>query len=189
MSAVSAPFGLRPAYHPSGLDRAREYTMSAAYATPIYKNSPVALVSNLINLAAYQADFLGSFDGVTYTDVTGKPTVTNFWPGALTGTTNITAWVWDDPLTVFDIQANGSIAANLQGRQIDLDSGSIGSGSSATGLSTAMASSVGVLSAGVQGQLAIVDYNQAPTNAAGDAFTVIQVRNARHQFVTNKVSV
>ena len=93
MSATSAPFGLRPAYHPSGLDRAREYPMLAAYATPIYKNSPVALDGNNVNLASTAADFLGSFDGVTYTDVTGKPTVSNFWPGALTGATNITAWV------------------------------------------------------------------------------------------------
>jgi hypothetical protein len=188
MSATSAPFGLRPAYHPSGLDRAREYALSASYATAIYKNTPVALVSNLINVAAFQADFLGSFDGVTYTDATGKPTVANFWPGATTGATNITAWVWDDPLTVFEIQANGSIAANLQGRQIDLDSGSIGSGSAATGLSSAMAASA-ILAATTQGQLQLVDYSLAPTNAAGDAFTVLQVRIARHQFVSSKVSV
>jgi hypothetical protein len=162
--------------------------MAASYATPIYKNSPVALVSNLINIAAFQADFLGSFDGVTYTDVTGKPTVANFWPGALTGAINITAWVWDDPLIVYDVQANGSIAANLQGRQIDLDSGSIASGSATSGLSTAMAASA-ILAATTQGQLQLVDYNMAPTNAAGDAFTVLQVRIARHQFVANKVSV
>jgi len=188
MSATSAPFGLRAAYHPSGRDRSREYSLLASYATPIYSGSPVALVGNQINLASYQADFLGCFDGVTYTDVTGKPNVTNFWPGAQTGATNIIAWVTDDPMVVYEIQAAGPIAAGLIGRQIDLDSGSIGSGSSTTGLSTAMASAT-VLAAGVQGQLAIVDYNQAPTNAPGDAFTVLQVRIARHQFVANKVSV
>ena len=187
MSATSAPFGLRPVYHPSGLDRAREYTMLAAYATPIYKNSPVALVSNNINIAAFQADFLGSFDGVTYTDSTGKPTLSNFWPGTLTGATNITAFVWDDPLTVYEIQANGSIAQSV-GRQLDFDSGSIASGSASTGLSSAMAASA-LVSAGTQAQLRVVDVNLAPTNAWGDAFTVLQVTNARHQFVANKVSV
>jgi hypothetical protein len=96
--------------------------------------------------------------------------------------------VWDDPLIVYDVQANGSIAANLQGRQIDLDSGSIASGSATSGLSTAMAASA-ILAATTQGQLQLVDYNMAPTNAAGDAFTVLQVRIARHQFVANKVSV
>jgi hypothetical protein len=187
MSASSAPFGLRPVYHPSGLDRAREYGMSAAYATPIYKNSPVALVSNQINLASFQADWLGSFAGVTYTDTYGKPTVSNFWPGAITGATNITAWVFDDPLNVYEIQANGSIAAS-PGRQIDFDSGSLGSGSTSTGLSTAMAASA-LVSAGTQAQLRVVDVNQSPSNAWGDAFTVLQVTNARHQFVANKVSV
>jgi len=187
MSATSAPFGLRPVYHPSGMDRAREYSMSAAYATAIYKNSPVALVSNLINLAAFQADWLGSFGGVTYTDVTGKPTVANFWPGAVTGATSITAWVFDDPITVYEIQANGSIAQSV-GRQIDFDSGSIGNGSTSTGLSAAMAASA-LVSAGTQAQLRVTDVNQAPTNAWGDAFTVLQVTNARHQYVTNKVSV
>ena len=187
MSAVSAPFGLRPAYHPSGMDRAREYQISAAYATPIYKNSPVALVSNLINLATFQADFLGAFDGVVYTDITGKPTVANFWPGAISGATNLTAWVWDDPLTVYEIQANGSIAASI-GRQIDFDSGSIGNGSASTGLSAAMAASA-LVSAGTQAQLRVMDVNQSPANAWGDAFTVLQVTNARHQYVANKVSV
>jgi hypothetical protein len=161
--------------------------MSAAYATPIYKNSPVALVSNLINLAAFQTDWLGSFAGVTYTDNTGKPVTTNFWPGAVTGATNIQAWVFSDPATVYEIQANGSIAASI-GRQIDFDSGSIGSGSTATGLSTAMAAAA-LVSATTQAQLRVMDVNQAPTNAWGDAFTVLQVQNARHQFIANKVSV
>jgi hypothetical protein len=188
MSATSAPFGLRPVYHPSGLDRAREYSMLAAYATPIYKGSPVALVSNRINIASFQADWLGSFAGCEYVDVNGKPNVSNYWPGALTGATNITAWVYDDPMQVFEIQANGSIAATAQGAQIDFDSGSIASGSTSTGLSSAMAASA-IVSAGVQAQLRILDRNQSPSNAWGDAFTVLQVQNARHQFVSNKVSV
>lgn len=188
MSSVSAPFGLRPAYHPSGLDRAREYPLAAGYATPIYKNTPVTLVSNSINVAATAADFLGSFDGVTYTDVTGKPTVTNFWPGALSGATNITAWVWDDPLTIFEIQSLGSIALGSVGKQIDLDNTSLATGSSATGLSTAMCTAT-VINSGSQGQLRIIDISQAPTNAWGDAFTVLQVQIARSQFVSNKVAV
>lgn len=187
MSSTSAPFGLRPAYHPSGLDRAREYYMSPSYATPIYKGSPVSLVSNLINLAAFQQDWLGSFAGCTYADVTGKPVVTNFWPGAQPGATLLVAWVYDDPLQVFEIQANGSIAQSA-GRQIDFDSASIGTGSAATGLSTAMAASA-LVAAASQGQMRVVDVNQSPSNAWGDAFTVLQVTNARHQFVANKVSV
>lgn len=188
MSATSAPFGLRPVYHPTGLDRAREYGMSASYNTAIYKFSPVALVSNLINLAAAGSnDWLGSFAGVTYTDNTGKPVVTNFWPGAVTGATNIVAWVFDDPATVYEIQSSGSIAAGTVGQQINFDT-TIGNGSTATGLSAATVTATPITS-GSQGQCQIVDISLAPTNAWGDAFTVLQVRNARHQFVANKVAV
>lgn len=187
MSLVASPFGLRPCYHPNGLDRARQYQMAANYATPIYKNSPVALVANLVNLAAAGADWLGSFDGVTYTDNTGKPTVSNFWPGAVTGATNIQAWVWDDPLTVYEIQSAGSIAAGNIGDQTNFDA-SIGSGSAVTGLSTATCTAA-LAGAGVQGSMRIQDCGQQPENAWGDAFTIVQVTNARHQFVANKVAV
>lgn len=188
MSGTSAPFGLRPAYHPSGLDRAREYQILASYNTAMYKGSPVVLAGNYLNIAAFQADWLGALAGVEFTDAQGKPNLMNYWPGAQTGATNIIGWVWDDPLTVFDIQANGSISAPAAGRQIDFDSGSIGSGSTATGLSSAMAASA-LVAATSQGQLRVVDFNKAPTNAAGDAYTVLQVTNARSQMVSNKVSV
>ena len=188
MSSVASPFGLRPCYHPSGCERAREYSILAAYATPIYKNSPVALVSNRINLAAAGADWLGSFDGVTYTDINNKPNLSNFWPGATTGATNIIAWVWDDPLQVFEIQSAGSIAQALSvGNHANFDA-SIGSGSTATGLSTAACSAT-LAGTGVQGSMRIVDVGQQPENAWGDAFTIIQVTNARHQYVANKVAV
>jgi len=44
MSATSAPFGLRPAFHPSGLDRAQALAggITSGYATQILKGQPVA---------------------------------------------------------------------------------------------------------------------------------------------------
>jgi hypothetical protein len=36
-------------------------------------------------------------------DSSGKPTISPFWPGGATGT-DITAWVYDDPETLFDVQ-------------------------------------------------------------------------------------
>ena len=187
MTATLAPFGLRPSYHPTGLERANLYPLSAAYATPIYKGSPVVLTSNFINLAAAAADWLGVFAGVTYTDATGKPVITNYWPGAVSGATNIQAWVWDDPYEIYDMQCGGSIALSAVGRHGNFD-GTIGNGSVLTGLSAAAMSST-LAAAGVQGSLRIMGVNQAVDNAWGDAFTVLQVQNARHQFVANKVSV
>ena len=42
MSATNAPFGLRPAFHPSGLDRAQALAggIASAYNTDILKASP-----------------------------------------------------------------------------------------------------------------------------------------------------
>jgi len=44
MSATSAPFGLRPAFHPSGLDRAQALAggITSGYSTAILKGQPVA---------------------------------------------------------------------------------------------------------------------------------------------------
>ena len=43
MSATSAPFGLRPAFHPSGLDRAQALAngIPSAFNTDIFKGQPV----------------------------------------------------------------------------------------------------------------------------------------------------
>ena len=43
MSATSAPFGLRPAFHPSGLDRAQALAggIVSGYASNIFKGQPV----------------------------------------------------------------------------------------------------------------------------------------------------
>lgn len=187
MSATAAPFGLRTCYHPAGIERARQYQMSAAYNVPLYKGSPVALVGNLINLAAAGADWLGLFAGVTYIDATNKPVTANTWNGAVAGATNIQVWVLDDPYVVFEIQAAGSIPVGSIGGQANFN-GTIGTGSALTGLSLASCSAT-LAGAGVQGSLRIQDVGQQVDNAWGDAYTIIQVTNARHQFVSDKVSV
>ena len=48
MSAVSAPFGLRPSFHPSGLDRAIALAngIASGYSSGILKGQPVALDTN-----------------------------------------------------------------------------------------------------------------------------------------------
>lgn len=187
MSATSAPFGLRPAYNPIGLERAKKYSIASAYNTAIYKGSPVILNTNgTIVIGTTAADLLGVFAGVEYVDSTGKPTVSNYWP-ASTVATQITAWVYDDPNEVYEIQADGSIAQTAVGDQADL-SASPGSGSASTGLSTATLSA-SLAGAGVQAQFRIIGFGQQVDNLPGDAFTIVQVQLARHQFVSNKVAV
>jgi len=48
MSSTNAPFGLRPSFHPTGLDRAVALTdgIASAYSSNILKGQPVALNSS-----------------------------------------------------------------------------------------------------------------------------------------------
>ncbi len=187
MSSTNAPFGMRPAYHPTGLERADTYTIGTGYATALYKGTPVLLnTDGTLNVATVTNDFIGVFDGVEFTDSLGKPNYSNFWPAAQVATA-ITAYVWDDPDIVYEIQADGSIAATAVGAQADF-SATPGSGNATTGLSSATISS-SLETAGQQGQLRILRLAPYADNAWGDAYTVVQVQIAQHQYVANKVSI
>jgi len=189
MSATSAPFGFRPAYFPTGLDRAKKYTIAGGYGTAIYKNMPVILNTNgTVVAGTAAADLLGVFAGVEFIDATGKPTVQNFWPAAQAVLANTvpTAWVYDDPEIVYEVQSDGSIPQTAIGDQADVTN--VGTGSAQTGLSQATLSAT-LAGAGVQAQFRIVGFSQALDNAPGDAFTVVQVQLARSQFRSNKVAV
>lgn len=189
MSSTLAPFGFRPAYHPSGLDRAKKYTIAAAYGTSIYKGTPVILNTNgTIVIGTAAADLLGIFAGVEYIDALGKPTLSNYWPAGQTLQANSVpvAWVYDDPAIIYEVQADGSIAQTAIGDQADVSN--VGNGSTQTGLSAATLSAV-LAGAGVQAQFRIVGFGQYVDNAPGDTYTIVQVQLARSQYVANKVAV
>lgn len=184
MSAASAPFGFRPAYHPKGLDRARKYTVASTYGTAIYKGQPCILNTNgTIVVGTAAADLMGIFVGVEFTDSTGKPNYSTFWPAGQVAT-NITAWVYDDPDIVYEVQADGSVAQTAVGDQADVTNVA----NNANGLSTCTLAST-LAGAGVQAQFRIVGFSLAQDNLPGDAFTVVQVQLARSQFVANKVAI
>lgn len=186
MSASLNPFGLRAAYHPTGSARGKKYTIASGYNTAIYKQDPVILNTNgTITIGTAAADILGTFMGCEYTDAgTGKRVVSDYWP-ASQAASDIVAWVDDDPNTVYEVQAGGSIAQTAIGDQADIV---MNGGSTSTGLSAAYLSST-LAGAGVQAQFRIVGFGGALDNAVGDAYTVVQVKIARHQFVSNKVAI
>lgn len=189
MTATASPFGFRPVYHPTGLDRATKRTIASGYGTAIYKGAPVTLNTNgTITLGAAAADIKGIFDGVEYTDQLGKPNYSPFWPAGqlvLAGTTP-TAYVWEDPGTVFEVQANGSVPQAAIGDQTDVVN--VGAGTVMTGQSTSGVSST-LAGAGAQGQFRIVGFGLQEDNQPGDLFTILQVQIARDQFIANKVAV
>ena len=102
MSATSAPFGLRPAYHPSGLDRAQGLAniIESTYAQNILKGQAVKLAAAtgyVVRADATDALY-GVFDGVEWTDTTGRRRVSNYWPsGTAYQTGSLIAYIWTDP--------------------------------------------------------------------------------------------
>ena len=82
MSSTNAPFGMRPSFHPSGLDRAVALPngIASAYNTGILKGQPVALnTSGNIIAATAGSAYQGAFAGHEFTDLTGRRLVSNQW--------------------------------------------------------------------------------------------------------------
>ena len=191
MSAVYAPFGFMPVYHPTGLDRGIRRTIASGYGTAIYKGAMVVMNTNgTIQLAAAASDFLGVFAGVEYVDPSGKPNYSPYWPAGQTtfngGVSTPNAYVWEDVLTVFESQANGPVPQTALFDQTDVVN--VGNGNVLIGQSTSGVNAT-LAGAGVQGQWRIVGFRLSADNAPGDAFTVVQGQIARSQTVANKVAV
>jgi hypothetical protein len=183
MSSTSAPFGLRPAFHPSGLDRAQALTngIASAYGSDILKGQPVKYnpSNGNIIIATVGAIWSGAFSGVEWTDTTGRRRISNYWPSGTTGT-NIIAYFYNDQNIVYEIQTDATIAQTSIGNEYNFSN--IAAGSNTTGLS---ACTLGVSTAvgnGNPGDMRVVDIAGYPDNAWGDAYVIVRVVNSRSQF-------
>jgi len=184
MSSTNAPFGLRPSFHPTGLDRAVALTdgILSTYSSNILKGQPVALnTSGNIIIATAGSAYQGAFAGVQWTDTTGRVRVSNYWPASTAYVTgSCIAYYYSDPNIVYDIQADGSLAQTSIGDQANFSN--ITAGSSTTGLSQCTISTSLVGSSAV-GDLRIINLSPGVDNAWGDSYTVVQVQVSRSQFV------
>ena len=192
MSSTSAPFGFRPSFHNSGQMRPKAYTIASTYAANIFMGDPVKLVdAGTIQLGTSDGartgtvdgvSLLGIFAGVEYTDALGKPTVSNFWPTGTTAT-NIVAYVFDDPETLFDVQyANPGTPGTdtvqtAVGEECDWTATAPG-GSTSTGLSS---TSLTVIMA-TSGQFQITGFHMFPNDSLTDAYVTATVRINEHQY-------
>lgn len=190
MSATNAPFGMRPAFHPSGLDRAQAQAngILSGYTSDILKGQPVKMdTSGQIQIAAAGDAFLGAFAGFEWTDTTGRRRVSNYYPANTAYQTgSAVAYYYNDPLIVYEIQAAGSLAATSVGDEANLSNTT--AGSNVTGLSQCTLSTT-LAGAGNNAQMRIVDLAPLPDNAWGDAYTVVRATISKHQYtaVTNAV--
>jgi hypothetical protein len=125
---------------------------------------------------------LGIFAGCQYLDVTGRPVVSPFWPSGVTAT-EIVAWVYDDPETLFDVQYDNpgtpgtDTVQTAVGEQCDWTIASPG-GSVQTGLSNTKLSVIQSTS----GQFQITGFAYSVNDSLTDAYVQATVRINEHQY-------
>ena len=192
MSSTSAPFGFRASFHNSGNMRPKAYTVASTYAANIFSGDPVKMTDNgVIQLGTSDGTrsgttdgilLLGIFVGCQYNDASGKPTISPFWPTGTTAT-DITAWVVDDPETLFEVQYSNpgtpgtTTMQTAVGEECDWTVASPG-GSTQTGLSTTQ---LGVIQA-TSGQFQITGFGNEIKDSLTDAYIVAIVRINEHSY-------
>jgi len=193
MSATFQPFGLKPVYHPSGLDRAvpfvgtNTYVPGTTYTAPYSLSSgqsfwqfqPVAITSSgqltIANQTASSGKVYGVFDGVEYTNSDGRRSVAKYAAKTtLDASTNIIFWIFTDPALVYEAQINGSATSAALGTEYNFDttSGStvtdgyaIGNGGAGFSTTALLATAVG---SGNQGQVRVVGLGREVAYPAGN---------------------
>ena len=192
MSSTRAPFGFRPSFHNSGQMRPKAYTIASTYAANIFQGDPVKLTdAGVIQLGTSDGtrsgttdgiSLLGIFAGCQYNDASGKPTISPFWPSGVTAT-EIVAWVYDDPETLFDVQYNNpgtpgtDSVQTAVGEECDWVVASPG-GSTQTGLSNTR---LGVIQS-TSGQFQITGWAYNVNDSLTDAYVVATVRINEHHY-------
>jgi hypothetical protein len=159
MSTTLKPFGMKPIYHPSGLDRSVPFVGTNSYVAGtedfsapydlnsgevFYQYQPVSITSaGQLTIASTDTTnpIYGVFDGVEYTAAEGNRTLgKSISKASLDAATSIVFWIFQDPALVYEAQANGSVPASAIGSQYNF--------SGATGLTTVDGYTIGVGGAG-----------------------------------------
>jgi len=191
MSATSAPFGLRPAFFPTGLERAQALAngIASGFSANILKGQPIVYgqagnqtstsTNGTILPALATGTVTGSFQGVEWTDTTGRRRVSNYWPASTTGT-SIVAYFYNDLNIIYEIQADGSMAQTSIGGEYFFTN--VTAGSTTTGLSQATLGASTNVANNAQGQMRVVDLAPYADNAWGDAYTIVRVQMVNTQF-------
>ena len=122
MANADRPKGFYPLRHlAGGVIRSNGiYTIASTYGANIFRGDAVKMASDgTLNVAAAGDTILGVFEGCAYTDSTGAPIFSPYWPTGITAT-DIIAYVYDDPWIAYGIQVDGTIAATEVGTCADI---------------------------------------------------------------------
>lgn len=184
MASTAAPYGLIPANHPSGVVRPFAMTILSGYATTIYQNAPVKIVPSstgegtiAVATAGDSDGFIGTFQGVEFTDSDGRRRVSNKWT-ASTAATDIVAYVTIDQTITYEIQSNAALNVTDIGKQYDFTAPA---GNTTTGLSSQALDVASVVTSGGTAQLRLIGIVPGPNNNWGDTYVDALVQIVEHQ--------
>jgi len=179
MSAIAAPYGLRPVNLIGGqvfAGSTRLLSIASGYNTNIFYGDVVAINSSGVitkvttvgtNASPFPAGVIGVFLGCTYTNPTLKYKLNSqYWPAG-TAASDAQAYICDDPDAVFQAQANGSVAQTALGNNIAVvqTAGSTTTGDSAIALDSTTINTTSTIA------FRIVDFVNGPFSSVGDAYT------------------
>ena len=192
MANSDTPFGLRlvGTRNTTGFSGAvRPYYIPSGYATALFRGDPVVKTgtANTSEIFGYQAGMLPSINKATAGDgnpITGvivsfEPNRDNLSNTYSPASTEGVAWVCDDPDALFEIQADGAVAATEVGLNAVLIY--TNTGDTTTGISGAeLDTTSDVPAADASNQLTIVNIVPRPDNEVGSAFVKCIVRINNH---------
>ena len=154
-----------------------KYVIASGYTSAIYAGdivemgagtdeSGAAIAAGYIGQAAATSSTrnLGIFNGCFYDDpTTRKPTFNNYWPGDINVTNpaaGATAFVYDDPADLFEVQTSGTINQTYVGRSLDM---AYTAGAAVT--NGRSKEEIGATSYAGTGQMALIRVSEDPSNS------------------------
>ena len=186
MANKDAAFGLRPVKMIGGAPWTggqSRYRIAANYGTSIFQGDMVMQVTGgtvEIHADGGTVPIVGVFNGCQYTDpTTGEQIYSNYYP-ASTNASDIIAFIVDDPMVVFEVQANAAFPiADLFG---NFDIVYTTAGSTVTGISGAELN-VGDGGTGTTLSVKAIDISEDPENSdVSSANTNVLVTIQNHIF-------
>ncbi len=186
MANKDAAFGMRPIGRVGGTPYTggqSRYRIAANYGTSIFQGDMVAQVTGggiEVHADGGTVPIVGVFNGCSFTDpTTGEQKFQNFYP-ASTNASDIIAFVIDDPMVIFEVQADDTFpVADLFG---NFDIVYTSSGSTVTGISGA---ELNVTDGGTGTTLPLkaIDISEDPENSdVASANTNVKVVIQNHIF-------
>jgi len=186
MANQDAAFGMRPIGRIGGTPYTggqSRYRIAANYGTAIFQGDMVAQVTGgtvEVHADGGTVPIVGVFNGCQYTDpTTGEQKFSNFYP-ASTNASDIIAFIIDDPMVIFEIQADAAFPiADLFG---NFDIVYTSAGSTTTGISGAELK-VADGATGTTLSIKAIDISEDPENSdVGSANTNVKVVIQNHIF-------